>query len=221
MSKQPYRTCRQLTTEGRLCQSPALKGKMFCYYHQRDQQRRELLSARAIRRLTRLTPDLLDALQLPSPDDPASLRVWIHALMRGILSGLIKREEAAQVTYLIQLATVNNLHAGRLEPDPEVACELRTIVDPDPIAPPTNQIADPEEAQRAAHRNAVFQNGMEVVKVRPRSGFGTVLAPTAGFEQADLDEIDILRTQPPEPKEDEEESYENEEGSEVEAVGSH
>ena len=127
--------------------------------------------------------------------------------MRGILSGLIRREEAAQVTYLIQLATVNNIQAVR-HPDEPSNGYMRTLVDPDPILPPVNQIADPEEAQRATHRDGVYQNGMEFVMVRPREDMGNKLVPMHGFESASLDRFDQLRNEPPAPDDEEDEQEE-------------
>ena len=50
-----FRTCDHLKADGIPRGSPALRGKRLCYYHHRDQQRREF-SASVIRRADVLGP---------------------------------------------------------------------------------------------------------------------------------------------------------------------
>jgi hypothetical protein len=223
-----YRTCRHLSADGVPCGSPALRGEYFCYYHHRDRQRQKLMSAHNARRITRLTPDLLDALQLPAPDDPASIRVCIATLMRGILSGLIDRNQAGQVLYLIQLATINNQHATDFDPE---AADVHAITDPEPIVIP----ADPADAadrfaalvfnrdsadstpdssneEGSGYSTALAVDSrsegyanLEVVMVCPRDDFRKDLKPTDALRPATLDEFDRARTTPPAPREDQHE----------------
>lgn len=205
MSKLQYRTCRHLSADGRPCGSPALREQFFCYYHHRDRQRQKLLSGKTTRRILRLTPDVLDALQLPAPDDPASIRVCIATLMRGILSGLIDRDQAGQVLYLIQLATVNNQRALDYDEDTYV----HAITDPEPILVPEEES---NEVASAGHTDAGAVAGyesLEVVMVRPRRDYtGDQLAPTEALQPASLDDFDLLRVTPPQPAEQQEEEDE-------------
>jgi hypothetical protein len=172
------RTCRHLTAGGQLCGSPALKGELFCYYHHRDRQRQKLLKSERFSRAPRLTADLLDALNLPSPDDPDSIRVCIATLMRGILSGLINREQAGQVLYLIQLATVNNARETRSR-----GSHLVAITDPEPIQIPEDLAAEIPSSESSVPVEAVM------VQRRAASADG-VLVPNLVYSPANLDRVD-------------------------------
>jgi hypothetical protein len=179
MSKpsQGCRTCRHLNASGQLCGSPALRGELFCYYHHRDRQRQKLLKSQSRKRFPRLNGQLLDALNLPSPDDPDSIRVCIATLMRGILAGMIDREQAGQVLYLIQLATVNNARPPRNGP------HLVAITDPEPIQFPEEVAAELTEPEISIPVEAVL------VQRRDQVAEGR-LVPGLVYEHANLDRVD-------------------------------
>jgi hypothetical protein len=181
MSKLAYRTCRQLNADGILCGSPALKGERYCYYHQRDRQRRKVLDSPRMRRIHRLTPDVLKALDLPPMDDQASIRVCINTLMRGILAGLVDKQQAGQVLYLIQLATINNA----IDSTP-TSNHLVAITDPEPIEVPISEHPADEMPQEPEPE----PKPLEAVMVQLRQDISGKLAPRLFYEQAQLEAID-------------------------------
>jgi hypothetical protein len=85
-----YMTCRHIKTNGLPCESPALKGGQFCYYHSR------LRTVRA---------DVQSAtLQLPPPEDPAAIQLSIARINEAILTCRLDLKKAAILLDAIRIA---------------------------------------------------------------------------------------------------------------------
>lgn len=82
--------CRHTKTDGRLCGSPALTGRHFCYYHQRHHHPRKS-GGRPTRPV--------------SLDTPAAIRAQIGAVISGVLSGRFTPRQAGKSLFALQLAT--------------------------------------------------------------------------------------------------------------------
>ena len=84
--------CRHTKNDGRLCGSPALTGRAFCYHHQRYHH-----MARSGGRPAR--PRNLDS--------PEAIRKQISAVFTGLLTGHLRPSQASRMLYILQLAVSN------------------------------------------------------------------------------------------------------------------
>jgi hypothetical protein len=90
--------CRHTKTDGRLCGSPALTGRSFCYYHQRYHHLRKPGG-----RPTR-----------PVSLDTAAIQGQVSAVMSGVVTGRFTPSQAGAMLFALQLAT-ENLKAAQRE----------------------------------------------------------------------------------------------------------
>jgi hypothetical protein len=120
------RTCDHLKEDGIYCQSPALKGRHYCYFHLNLRGRR-LNMARA-RSLAADQP-----LDLPFPEDMHSVQVTLFEVVNALVNKRIDTKTAGIVLYAMQQASTNlNIkHASQsmcetVKPDePLLALEFR------------------------------------------------------------------------------------------------
>jgi hypothetical protein len=82
--------CRHTKTDGRLCGSPALAGRHFCYYHQRYHHTRKL-GGRPARPV--------------SLDTSVAIRSQVAAVMSGVLSRRFTPAQAGKALFALQIAT--------------------------------------------------------------------------------------------------------------------
>src|ERR1035441_6458684 len=120
------RTCDHLKEDGIYCQSPALRGRDYCYFHLNLRGRR-LNMARA-RALAADQP-----LDLPFPEDMHSVQVTLFEVVNALVNKRIDTKTAGIVLYAMQQASTNlNIkHASQsmcpaVKPDePLLALEFR------------------------------------------------------------------------------------------------
>src|SRR5664279_5407726 len=120
------RTCDHLKEDGIYCQSPALRGRDYCYFHLNLRGRR-LNMARA-RALAADQP-----LDLPFPEDMHSVQVTLFEVVNALVNKRIDTKTAGIVLYAMQQASINlNIkHASQsmcsaVKPDePLLALEFR------------------------------------------------------------------------------------------------
>jgi hypothetical protein len=87
-----YMICRHIKTNGIRCQSPALTGFRFCYYHDKTH-------------LIGTEPHLrFGPLQLPVPEDSASIQLCIARINDALIRELIDLKKATGLLYGIQIA---------------------------------------------------------------------------------------------------------------------
>jgi len=87
-----YMICRHIKTNGLRCQSPALTGARFCYYHDKTHS-------------VGSEPHLrFGPLQLPVPEDSASIQLSIARINAAVVMGLIDLKTATGLLYGIQIA---------------------------------------------------------------------------------------------------------------------
>lgn len=94
-----YRTCNHLKDDGACCDSPALRGKRLCYYHHRDQQRREC-SASVIRRA-----DVLGS-RLPRMKSLAEIQAALHQVMTAIATERVSNQRAGRILFDLERAAI-------------------------------------------------------------------------------------------------------------------
>ena len=109
-----YKTCNHVRTNGAVCQSPALKGGLFCYFHQRDRQRLEnLRQARTVKLSTRvpgrddMDGEILESLALPVLEDAAAIQVATSNVLRALGAGHIRPRRAGLLLYGLHIAAMN------------------------------------------------------------------------------------------------------------------
>jgi len=87
-----YKLCRHIKPSGLRCESPALKGGQFCYYHSK------LHSVGA-------EPNLkFGPLQLPPPEDPAAVQLTVARINDAIINGRLDIRKATALYYGVQIA---------------------------------------------------------------------------------------------------------------------
>ena len=87
-----YMTCRHIKANGLRCESPALKGGHFCYYHSKVHSLGAEPNAK------------YGPLQLPPPEDPAAIQLSVARISDAIINGRIDQKKAANLFYGLQIA---------------------------------------------------------------------------------------------------------------------
>lgn len=125
----PYALCRHIKTNGKACNSPALTGHPFCYFHGKLRQRhRDLNSARPTRpaEVTHeivydpngypvpqplpVTQPAFPELDLPLLEDRESVQVAISLIVSALARNRVETRRAAVMLYGLQLASANASH---------------------------------------------------------------------------------------------------------------
>ena len=87
-----YMICRHIKTNGLRCESPALKGQPFCYYHSKAHS-------------VGAEPHLkYGPLQLPTPEDAASIQLSVARINDAVINGRIDLKKAASLINAIKVA---------------------------------------------------------------------------------------------------------------------
>jgi hypothetical protein len=104
-------TCHQVLADGRICQSPALRKQLFCYYHSRQRDRQRNIAVSARRRKSQSLPDLdiavITSLNLPTPDDPIAIQVCIAGILQSMMTGALSGALGGRLLYGLHLAKCN------------------------------------------------------------------------------------------------------------------
>jgi hypothetical protein len=144
MDGAPYPTCRQVSASGHLCGSPALRGKIFCYHHQRDRQRKENirrgLGMKFQNGLADFDAEVLNSLDLPAPDDPVAAGVCLSNMFLALAAGIIPTKRAALMLYNLQIVTSNfaTIAKYREKFEAKLNSTAKAVADPEPVASLTN-----------------------------------------------------------------------------------
>jgi hypothetical protein len=88
-----YRTCRHIKPNGLRCESPALRGTNFCYFHSK-------LHSLGVEPDAKYGP-----MRLPSPEGPAAILVSIAKINDALINGRIDTKRAGQLLYAMQIAS--------------------------------------------------------------------------------------------------------------------
>jgi hypothetical protein len=93
--------CHHVKANGTVCESPALKGEDFCYFHTapRERTKRQRRAAR-----------LRQPFQLPLLEDANSIQLAIGETLNALLTGQIDHKTAGLVLYGLQTAAGNIRH---------------------------------------------------------------------------------------------------------------
>ena len=117
-----YPLCRHIKTTGLQCQSPALLGNRFCYYHVR------LASRHSNYRPNRALDPFFEPgkhIRLNALEDRASIQMAISQTVNAIATGQIELKRAKAILYGLQLAAQS---IKELEAHPELAPDPKSMV---------------------------------------------------------------------------------------------
>lgn len=136
MSEAPK--CQHVRSNGTRCGSPALKGNLFCYYHQ---QCRPVTFDYSKCRSDYSSSDVT----LPLFDDPHAIQITLHRVTELVLRHQIDQKDASLTLYALQLAMFNLKRVERDQPKPE-----EIVTDPPPV-PHEETEEEWEERHKAVH----------------------------------------------------------------------
>ena len=196
MHATPYPTCRHLSASGHLCGSPALRGKIFCFHHQRNRQRRENIRRAQSKHFAygreAFEAEAVASLDLPAPEDPIAVQVCLSNTFLALSSGLIPTKRAALMLYNLQIIASQfgavEQYRERLEAKgAEATGRVRAMTDPEPIA------AWDSQHQQADYMFSEERYERELVTDEPAE---SVAVAHAAAEQAQAEREAAVHTQP-------------------------
>jgi hypothetical protein len=119
-----YMHCRHIKTNGLRCESPALKGGQFCYYHSKV----HTIGAEPHLRF--------GPLQLPAPEDSAAIQLSVARINDAIINGRIDLRKATGILYGLQIAAQFIDRKKHFDEDETVQSAEQTVAG-DELAPST------------------------------------------------------------------------------------
>ena len=92
-----YTECRFIKGNGLKCQSPALRGSPFCYFHARTRV--------VVPRRRRSPKD--QPVDLPVLRDPSGILAMINQILQGVAANTMSPRRAGSLLYALQMARQN------------------------------------------------------------------------------------------------------------------
>src|SRR6266436_3497213 len=115
--------CRHIKVNGTQCGSPALRNKIFCFYHQNDRPR-PLPCYSDIEYAT-------GEITLPFFEDAHSIQAVIRQVVQMVLQKRLEQKTASLLLYALQIASSNLKRMELEKPQPEqVVIDLEPVTDP-------------------------------------------------------------------------------------------
>jgi hypothetical protein len=115
--------CRHIKVNGTQCGSPALRNKIFCFYHHKDRP----LPVPCFSDIEYATGEI----NLPFFEDAHSIQAVIRQVVQMVLQKRIERKTASLLLYALQIASSNLKRMELEKPQPEqVVTDLEPVVDP-------------------------------------------------------------------------------------------
>jgi hypothetical protein len=124
-----FQLCRHIKTNGQRCQSPALSGSAYCYFHSR------------VHTMAKAKSSIWDDIKLPLLEDTASIQVAISQITAAFLSSRIDARRTGLLLYALQIASHNIDRASSRE-DSETVHSMTVTGEGDELAP-EKEICEP------------------------------------------------------------------------------
>ena len=123
MSSYTAARCRHIKISGTQCGSPALRNKIFCFYHHKNRP----LPVECYSDIEYAT----DEIDLPFFEDAHSIQAVIRQVVQMVLQKRLERKTASLLLYALQIASSNLKRMELEKPQPEqVVTDLEPVVDP-------------------------------------------------------------------------------------------
>jgi hypothetical protein len=104
----PFETCSHVKEDGVYCDSPALRGRKYCYYHLMQRGRRLRLALAQGRNEP-------SQLILPPLENLDSMRVALSEIVQALAAGQLDHRSAGLMLYAIQQAATLSLRVAQME----------------------------------------------------------------------------------------------------------
>lgn len=104
----PFETCRHVKEDGVYCDSPALRGRKYCYYHLMQRGRRLRLAFAQ----SRNEPAQLI---LPPLENLGSMSVALSEIVQALAAGQLDHRSAGLMLYAIQQAATVSLRVAQMQ----------------------------------------------------------------------------------------------------------
>jgi hypothetical protein len=115
--------CRHIKVSGTQCGSPALRNKIFCFYHHKDRP----LPVPCFSDIEYATGEI----NLPFFEDAHSIQAVIREVVQMVLQKRLERKTASLLLYALQIASSNLKRMELEKPQPEqVVTDLEPVLDP-------------------------------------------------------------------------------------------
>ena len=115
--------CRHIKISGTQCGSPALRNKIFCFYHHKDRP----LPVECFSDIEYATGEI----NLPFFEDAHSIQAVIRQVVQMVLQKRLERKTASLLLYALQIASSNLKRMDLEKPQPEqVVTDLEPVLDP-------------------------------------------------------------------------------------------
>ena len=115
--------CRHIKVNGTQCGSPALRNKIFCFYHHKNRP----LPVECYSDIEYATGEI----NLPFFEDAHSIQAVIRQVVQMVLQKRLERKTASLLLYALQIASSNLKRMDLEKPQPEqVVTDLEPVVDP-------------------------------------------------------------------------------------------
>jgi hypothetical protein len=115
--------CRHIKVNGTQCGSPALRSKIFCFYHHKDRP----LPVPCFSDIEYATGEI----DLPFFEDAHSIQAVIRQVVQMVLQKRLERKTASLLLYALQIASSNLKRMDLEKPQPEqVVTDVEPVLDP-------------------------------------------------------------------------------------------
>ncbi len=133
-----YRACRHIKPNGLRCESPALKGTNFCYFHSK------------LHSLGAEQEDKFGPMRLPLPEGTAAIQLSIAKITDSLINGRIDPKRAGQLLYAMQIDS-QNLESHRYSQISEQVETMTTASNGDELAPEKYVCDEDEDCNKCPH----------------------------------------------------------------------
>ena len=117
-----FQLCRHIKTNGHRCQSAALSGSAYCYFHSR------------VHTMAKAKSTVFDDIKLPMLEDSASIQVAISQIVAALLSSRIDARRTGLLLYALQIAS-QNIDRASFRKDSETVHSMTVTGEGDELAP--------------------------------------------------------------------------------------
>ena len=90
-----FQLCRHIKTDGYRCQSAALRGTAFCYFHSH------------VRASAKANASAMGNIQIPLLEDSASIQIALSQIVGGLLNSRVDARRGGLLLYALQIASQN------------------------------------------------------------------------------------------------------------------